>query len=56
MMTCGAAIVDEEPVDITIDKPFMYVIRDKKTGEIWFAGTVYEPDLWENVKGDYTYE
>jgi len=56
MMTCGAAIVDGEPVDITIDKPFMYVIRDKKTGEIWFAGTVYEPDLWENVKGDYTYE
>ena len=56
MLTCGAASVEEKPVDITIDKPFMYVIRDKKTGEIWFAGTVYEPDLWEDVKGDYIYE
>ena len=56
MMAYETAIVEEKPVDITIDKPFMYVIRDKKTGEIWFAGTVYEPDLWENVKGDYIYE
>ena len=21
----------------------MFIIRDKKTGETWFAGTVYEP-------------
>lgn len=32
-----------EKIDLTFDKPFMYLIRDKETGEIWFAGTVYEP-------------
>ena len=35
--------VPVERIDITFDKPYMYLIRDKKTGEIWFAGTVYEP-------------
>ena len=46
----------EEPVLIKIDKPFMYVIRDKKTGEIWFTGTVYEPNSWSNDKDDYKVE
>ncbi len=32
-----------EKIDITFDKPYMYIIRDKATGEVWFAGTVYEP-------------
>jgi len=30
-------------IDLTFDNPFMYLIRDKNTGEIWFAGMVYEP-------------
>lgn len=29
-------------IDLTFDKPYMYIIRDKDTGEVWFAGTVYE--------------
>ncbi len=33
-------------IDITFDKPYMYLVRDKKTGEVWFAGSVYEPLLW----------
>lgn len=32
-----------ERIDITFDKPFIYIIRDKATGEVWFAGSVYEP-------------
>lgn len=28
---------------ITFDKPFMYIIRDSKTKDIWFIGKVYEP-------------
>lgn len=43
----------KEPLEIRIDKQFMYLIRDKKTDEIWFIGTVYEPNLWENDKVDY---
>ena len=32
-----------EEIDLTFDKPFMYLIRDKATGEVWFMGSVYEP-------------
>lgn len=35
--------VPVEEIDITFDKPYMYIIRDKATGEVWFAGTVYNP-------------
>ena len=30
-------------IDISFDKPYMYLIRDKISGEVWFVGTVYEP-------------
>ena len=36
-----------EEIDLTFDNPYMYLIRDKKTNEIWFIGTVYEPLKWE---------
>ena len=35
--------VPVEKIDVTFDKPYMYVIRDKDSGEVWFVGTVYEP-------------
>ena len=35
--------VPVETIDLTFDKPFLYLIRDKNSGEIWFVGTVYEP-------------
>ena len=35
--------VPVEKIDITFDKPYMYIIRDKDSGEVWFTGTVYEP-------------
>ena len=41
------------PEEIKIDKPFLFLIRDKETKEIWFVGTVYEPNLWENDKAEY---
>ena len=37
--------VPVEKIDITFDKPFIYLIRDKNTGEVWFMGSVYEPKL-----------
>ena len=50
-----------EKVNLTFDKPYMYLIRDKKTGEIWFAGTVYEPLDYEQEDNkeqiiDYIYD
>ena len=32
-----------EEINLTFDKPYMYIIRDKDSGEVWFTGTVYEP-------------
>lgn len=35
--------VPVEKIDLTFDKPYMFIIRNKESGEVWFAGTVYEP-------------
>ena len=35
--------VPVEEIDLTFDKPYMFLIRNKDTGEVWFTGTVYEP-------------
>lgn len=32
-----------ETIDMTFDNPYMFIIRDKNSGEVWFVGTVYEP-------------
>lgn len=31
-------------IDLTFDKPYMYIIRNKKSGEVWFVGTTYIPN------------
>ena len=49
----GAIVEEEQPIKVNIDKPFMFLIRDKETGEIWFTGTVYEPNLWDDDKIEY---
>ena len=43
-----------EEIDITFDKPYMFLIRDKQTGETWFVGTVYEPLDINEETGYYT--
>ena len=30
-------------IDLTFNKPYLYLIRDKNSGEIWFMGSVYQP-------------
>lgn len=52
-MKDNAMIREEKPEELKFDKPFMYIIRDKRTGEIWFVGTVYEPNSWEKDKAEY---
>ena len=47
---CGFEYDFEVPIkeiDLTFDKPYMFLIRDKDTGEVWFIGTVYEPVEYE---------
>ena len=36
-------LIPTEEIDLTFNKPYMYIIRDKDSGEVWFTGTVYEP-------------
>ena len=55
--------VPVETIDMAFDHPYMYIIRDKDTGEVWFTGTVYDPTLWDedpvtvnyNKNGNYIY-
>ncbi len=35
--------VPVEEIDLSFNRPFVYLIRDKNTGEVWFVGSVYEP-------------
>ena len=37
----------KHPIDITIEKPFMFIIRDKRTKDVWFTGTVYKPSKYD---------
>ena len=47
----ATASADSEPIILVFNKPFMYIIRDKKTNEIWFVGKVYKPfDLKELIE------
>ena len=42
--------VPVKEINLTFDKPFLFLIRDKNSGEVWFTGTVYEPISNENYQ------
>ena len=35
----------DEPIDVTIDRPFLFLIRHEATGEILFMGQVTDPGV-----------
>jgi serpin B len=43
VMTFGAAMVPEEPAVFRADHPFVFLIRDKRTGSILFLGRLVNP-------------
>lgn len=49
----NAMIEQVKPEEVIINKPFLYVIRDKNAKEVWFVGTMYEPNSWEKDKVEY---
>ncbi len=40
-------------VTIKIDKPFMFLIKNKENDDIWFIGNVFEPNHWEEDAKEY---
>ncbi len=36
-----------ETVNVTLNKPFVYMIRERNHGELLFFGTVFEPNTWK---------
>ena len=48
--SCGFVYDFDVPIkkiDMSFDNPYMFMIRDKETKEVWFMGTVYEPIKYE---------
>ncbi len=43
-MDVKGAFSGNAPIEIKVDRPFMFIVYDKQTKEIWFVGTMYEPD------------
>lgn len=35
---------EKEVINIVFDRPFLYIIKDKNSDNIWFFGTVYNPE------------
>ena len=53
-MAGGGMFPITHPIEIIINKPFMFIIWDKNTKDIWFTGTVYEPTSWESDRSYYS--
>ena len=45
-----------EKIDLTFDKPFLFLILDKNTKEIWFTGSVYNPSEYESYVKNIKFE
>ena len=43
VMPTGAAPAEEEPIEVRIDRPFLFAIRDTQTGSLLFLGRVMNP-------------
>lgn len=41
-----------EKIDLTFDNPYLFLIRDKDSGEVWFVGNVYEPTVNNNSESN----
>lgn len=52
--------VPVETIELNFNKPYMYLIRDKESGEIWFVGAVYNPlpvsQESKDIPDFYTYQ
>lgn len=47
MMNATAMEPEKEKIDIKFNRPFIYIIKEKDSDNIWFFGTVYKPMKFE---------
>lgn len=40
--------VPVKEIELNFDNPYLFLIRDKDTQEVWFIGTVYEPNEYKD--------
>jgi serine protease inhibitor len=43
IMVARAAFIEDEPIPVTLDRPFIFLIRDMASGSILFLGRVLDP-------------
>ena len=48
MYELSAMPEEKEEIVITFDKPFMYIIKEKNSDNIWFVGVVYNPTNYKD--------
>ena len=46
----SAEPIQKRVINVVFDKPFVYLIKDKSSNNIWFFGTVNEPLKFEDHK------
>ncbi len=49
-MEDSAIIQEKELVQIDFNQPFIYLIKEKNSTNLWFFGVVYEPMKWEEYQ------
>lgn len=42
-MRAGSALIEEEPIPLVFDKPFVYAVTDSRSGAVLFAGVLDRP-------------
>ena len=52
---CGFDFTYKPPVEdisITFNRPYIYLVMDKDSGEVWFVGSVYNPSDYSSIFGE----
>lgn len=52
-MFSGVPFEERKIIELKLNKPFIYFIRDKNAGEIWVVGKIDKPNSWDEDRKKY---